>query len=446
MDQKLLRSIACLLCLLGVVSNLLVLVHGGPTSSLDGDISAGSKKLMRIKLNKRPSIRDEFANQRLSIHNEFSPLEGLKVKYGVGDSSGSAAGNSIETLKNYMDAQYFGEIGLGSPIQTFNVIFDTGSANLWIPSKKCRSPACWTHKNYNSAASSTYEADGRALEIHYGSGSMKGFLSRDTLSVAGLEVHNQTFGEATTLPGITFLAAHFDGILGMAFDEISVDNAKTPFRQMIDSGLVSEPLFSVWLNRDKNDPEGGEIVFGGIDDKHVDGEFTYTPVTHTTYWQFKMDSLELAPATGETSQVEYKVCENGCQAIADTGTSLLVGPSTDVHKLNTRLGAIPLPGGEYILPSCDLTGLPNLVLTIEGKKFVLKPEQYILKQEAGPKSLCISGIAGIDIPNNPLWILGDVFIGPYYTVFDYGNKRLGFAPSKCSGPRTNEEMVSSQQS
>jgi hypothetical protein len=81
-------------------------------------------------------------------------------------------------LTNYMDAQYYGTIAIGTPPQEFTVIFDTGSSNTWIPSKKCTSLACYLHNRYDSSESETYESDERDFAIRYGSGAVEGYISK----------------------------------------------------------------------------------------------------------------------------------------------------------------------------------------------------------------------------------------------------------------------------
>jgi len=60
---------------------------------------------------------------------------------------------------------------------------------------------------------------------------------------------------------------------------------------MVNQGLIKEPVFSFWLNRNTEGEEGGEIVFGGADSSHYKGEHTYVPVTQKGYWQVGYQDL-----------------------------------------------------------------------------------------------------------------------------------------------------------
>lgn len=74
--------------------------------------------------------------------------------------------------------------------------------------------------------------------------------------------------------------AKFDGILGLGFQKISVGNVVSIWYNMVNQGLIKEPVFSFWMNRKVDDEEGGEIVFGGVDPDHFQGKHTYVP-SHT---------------------------------------------------------------------------------------------------------------------------------------------------------------------
>ena len=67
--------------------------------------------------------------------------------------------------------------------------------------------------------------------------------------MAGLCVENQLFAEITHEPGLTFLAGAFDGIVGLGYTELAVDDIPPWFVNAYDQGLVDAEIFSFWLNR-----------------------------------------------------------------------------------------------------------------------------------------------------------------------------------------------------
>nr|KAJ0209800.1 hypothetical protein LSAT_V11C400181060 [Lactuca sativa] len=245
------------------------------STSNDGLIRIGLKKVKIDETNRIAS--------RLGFQESESLKDSIRKYTQSVNNMGGTQDPDIVSLKNYMDAQYFGEIGIGTPPQKFTVIFDTGSANLWVPSSKCLFSMSKLPLDTNKVMRILVAIlTGKPAAIQYGTGSISGYFSEDNVQIGDLVVEDQMFIEATREPGVTFLAGRFDGILGLGFKEISVGNA------------VPERVFSFWLNRKSKEGEGGEIVFGGVDPKHYKGPHTYVPVTQKGYWQSVIDQINLA--------------------------------------------------------------------------------------------------------------------------------------------------------
>lgn len=317
--------------------------------------------------------------------------------------------SGAESLINSWNDAYYGPITIGTPPQTFNVLFDTGSSSLWIPSICAKNNnACTKHRKYNSSASSTYIAQGDPFKIYYGSGSLIGITSIDTVTIAGIKISQQRFAEATTLSSF-FTQSPYDGILGLGFMEISEDQIVPPFYSMMYEGLINSSVFSVWLNRNQSDKVGGEIVFGGADESKYTGDFHYVPITKAGFWQFDIDG-------GIVGNFEF--CCGGCDAIADTGTTLIVGPTKSINTILSSIGV-----GSHGHVDCNLVNrLPNVTFVLNGKELSLTGEDYMTYFTQKGVKYCKPGFE-----KGTSWVLGDVFLGKFYTQFDLGGMRVGFA-------------------
>uniref|UniRef100_A0A8C4L9Y2 Cathepsin E n=1 Tax=Equus asinus TaxID=9793 RepID=A0A8C4L9Y2_EQUAS len=349
------------------------------------DLGQAHGLLHRVPLRRHPSLRKKLrARGQLS---EFWKSQNLDMIQFTETCTMDQSAN--EPLINYLDMEYFGTISIGSPPQNFTVIFDTGSSNLWVPSVYCTSSACKTHTRFYPSQSNTYSMVGSQFSIQYGTGSLSGIIGADRVSVEGLTVVGQQFGESVTEPGQTFVDAEFDGILGLGYPSLAVGGVTPVFDNMMAQNLVDVPMFSVYMSSDPEGGAGSELIFGGYDHSHFSGSLNWVPVTKQGYWQIALDAIQVGGTV--------MFCSQGCQAIVDTGTSLITGPPDKIKQLQEAIGAQPMDGEDFV----------------DGMQF------------------CSSGFQGLDIqpPAGPLWILGDVFIRQFYSVFDRGNNLVGLAPA-----------------
>jgi cathepsin D len=367
------------------------------------------------------------ANTYRTINDNSTYADNFRNKYNIAPANGGKIYS--ETLTNRHNTEYYGEISIGTPGQCFEAMFDTGSSMTWVPGEECQTGGCRTHKKFVCQKSSTCQPTEGGMDLSYGTGEMQGRIVYDKFCFGcqgdTMCVDKQTFLESVQEPGPTFAQAKFDGLVGMGYDTLAAKGVTTPFSKLMKStDKCPEPVFAFYLNRQGDSDKGGEMTLCGTDPQHYTGDLLYVPVSKKAFWQFTVDSLSV---NAEKFAAHF-------EAIADTGTSLIVGPRDDIERLHRSMGVSRNPmNGQYMVDCNNIKYLPTITFNIAGKPFSLTPEQYIVKVKPIPTidaTLCLSGFDGMDMPQGPMWILGDVFISQYYTVFDQGKDRIGFAKAR----------------
>nr|AAR88051.1 pregnancy-associated glycoprotein 9 [Odocoileus virginianus] len=224
-----------------------------------------SECIVILPLRKVKTLRETLREKNLL--NNF--LEERAYRLFKNDSK-----TAILPLRNFLDIAYVGTITIGTPPQEFRVLFDTGSADLWVPSITCTSPACKTHNTFNPQNSSSFREAGQPVIIFYGSGLIQGFIGSDTVQMGNFVSVNQSF--ALSLMELGYDGVPFDGILGLAFPSIGIKGAMPIFDNLWSQGAFSEPVFAFYLSKSK--PEGSVVMFGGVDHRYYKGELNWISI------------------------------------------------------------------------------------------------------------------------------------------------------------------------
>ena len=177
---------------------------------------------------------------------------------------------------------YYGTIAVGTPPVAYDVILDTGSADLWLANSQCNE-GCNGLQTFDSSSSSTFTNVSKPFEVTYGSGQAQGFLAQDVVQMAGFEVQSQVFGmfsfpvtspihrSSMTIPSALcdqisdgLLVAPVSGLLGLGWQSLSSSGAKPLWQALYNDNVLDQTVMSFYLTRFQNVSKTQSQEPGGV--------------------------------------------------------------------------------------------------------------------------------------------------------------------------------------
>jgi hypothetical protein len=356
-------------------------------------------------------------------------------------------------LQAWEDLLHYTMITLGSPPQSFRALVDISFPSLFVTSSQCHSWSDYgvcngAHFQYNPSWSTTsrssyHFAFGHHLVIEY-----VAQLSTDTFSVGGIEIQNQGFHLGLDVYQDPFMAYPWDGILGLASDDLnSPPGVKGPLTNIVEQGHLDTGILSIMLGRWDNviGLVPGEIVFGGVNEEMLkeNSSIRFLPMANKTdsprdhwrppfyngTWQVIAQRVSFSwfnKTSQQNETVSYEMPANG-SARFDTARPQILLPDSVAQALAAIAQPTLHPGMPPTIPCNAISQLPDLIFVLGGEEFVLKPTDYVL-QGMGliDKFDCMYVISsGKGVIPSDLIVLGSPFTRGFYLVLDRKKRVVG---------------------
>ncbi|RKO86674.1 aspartic peptidase domain-containing protein, partial [Blyttiomyces helicus] len=317
----------------------------------------------------------------------------------------------------------------------------------------------------------------------YGLGSATGAIYQDTVRIGGISSPGQVFIAASSMNNVQ--PANVDGLLGLGFSALSWANSKVSGSLKGKSSFIEnvnsnpsvrpanfQPAFGLFLEHTKSsDPNlvtsnGGELAIGSNvgNPARYAGQLNWASVPNTNaWWIISLNGVSWSPRSGQGAST--LVSGSGYTAIVDSGglggggifgrvggvfgyggrntdfgsaagTSLITVDLKTAQTLNNALGAYGtgIPGLWGV--NCQQIAQSSVVIhfNINGVDYPLTGADLVVPTYATQPSVCYAPfqvLNGADTTKS--FILGEVFLRKYYSVYDYNyqngkaNPRVGFA-------------------
>ncbi|KAF8813784.1 acid protease [Phlegmacium glaucopus] len=327
------------------------------------------------------------------------------------------------------DLQWFGNISVGTPPQELTVVFDTGSSTLEIASTLC-GQACSHQVQFNSSKSSTFVDGGSEFGISFTTGAGVDPVvddnyrldlrnATDTVSLGGLSATNISLFLITNQTS-KFNIDPFSGIQGLSAD------AEGLFAALVQIGLPS--LFSLYVT--PKSVGNAELTIGGIDKSKFIGTpvFASLPPDSGSFWSLASPGLFI---NGQTTPL----LSSSRTIVFDSGTSNILFSTNTTNAIYAMISPDIKPNidepGAYGIPCNLISSLPAKIditftsqhgtpfhLTIPSSELNVGP----FPNDASTCQTLINAFDGLDV-------VGGSLLKHYYTIWDVGAQRIGFAPA-----------------
>jgi len=342
---------------------------------------------------------------------------------------------------------YYANITVGTPPQEFQVQIDTGSSDLWIPSKNavfCEATRSEDSPciggTFDSAASSTVQVVGaNQFNISYvdGSGTTGDYIT-DTFSIGGGKVENFQLGLGKdTSIGIGIMGIGYNTSEANTFTGNGTAYPNLPFA-MVDNGLINSEAYSLWLN-DLQSNEGN-ILFGGVDTAKYTGDLisvqVYPSSRSKQFSSFTVAFTSLS-ATSSSGTDQLTPSNYAAAAILDSGTTITLLPDDVAQAVFDELGAtVSAQLGAVVVP-CSLAdnsgtlnygfggpGGPTIKVSVNDLVLPLVLRNGRRPTYTNGEPACQLGIQPAG--TKPV-LFGDTFLRSAYVVYDLANNRIALA-------------------
>lgn len=361
----------------------------------------------------------------------------VAVQIGLRKQSSMQAGRLGQPVTSYLM-----EIEMGNCQQTFQMLVDVNAREIWLPEhKKLALFSRLNYKNGYKRQETSRKEQGTVYKTVYNDCELTGEAYWDDIRLLG---YVNTIIPRRKFP-LRFLVINCasndnfkqfsaaDGVMAFSPWPLSESGSELTLTAMKQANLISELVFSLELDSDLSNTDGGELSIGGVNPTKFVGQLKYHQLISSHFWEIGgLDLVMLGANSIDACQTRQLGNASTCSVHLSTTSNDIYAPTEAIKAMLKLLNFEEAdrkynPSTLYEIDCLRVATAPSLTFVIEGAYYTVPPTSYIRKKVDGyifKSSTCY--VAMLPSLSDNKWRLGTNFLANYYTVFDMDKRAVAF--------------------